>query len=116
MADFPENIVFSQLNSMEQGFMGLKGQYQPACQLRAGNIFSGIPIDLQQIPLKGSIDTTLFIQFRKIRLYLGISSTGCQQDQQGKVDDCNKRISLKRSEEHTSELQSLMRISYAFFC
>src|SRR3546814_5572345 len=23
---------------------------------------------------------------------------------------------LKRSEEHTSELQSLMRISYAFFC
>src|SRR3546814_10364715 len=25
-------------------------------------------------------------------------------------------ISLKRSEEHTSELQSLMRISYAVFC
>src|SRR3546814_15479662 len=26
------------------------------------------------------------------------------------------RISTKRSEEHTSELQSLMRISYAVFC
>src|SRR3546814_7075396 len=26
------------------------------------------------------------------------------------------RIELKRSEEHTSELQSLMRISYAVFC
>src|SRR3546814_6466936 len=26
------------------------------------------------------------------------------------------RISLGRSEEHTSELQSLMRISYAVFC
>src|SRR3546814_2242393 len=26
------------------------------------------------------------------------------------------RISSKRSEEHTSELQSLMRISYAVFC
>src|SRR3546814_3596708 len=26
------------------------------------------------------------------------------------------RASLKRSEEHTSELQSLMRISYAVFC
>src|SRR3546814_2419942 len=25
-------------------------------------------------------------------------------------------LSLKRSEEHTSELQSLMRISYAVFC
>src|SRR3546814_9050229 len=27
-----------------------------------------------------------------------------------------KRIKLPRSEEHTSELQSLMRISYAVFC
>src|SRR3546814_7577378 len=27
-----------------------------------------------------------------------------------------ERISEKRSEEHTSELQSLMRISYAVFC
>src|SRR3546814_9172579 len=26
------------------------------------------------------------------------------------------KLSLKRSEEHTSELQSLMRISYAVFC
>src|SRR3546814_4429656 len=25
-------------------------------------------------------------------------------------------VSLQRSEEHTSELQSLMRMSYAFFC
>src|SRR3546814_5636039 len=28
----------------------------------------------------------------------------------------NGQISLPRSEEHTSELQSLMRISYAVFC
>src|SRR3546814_1277892 len=28
----------------------------------------------------------------------------------------NARYSLQRSEEHTSELQSLMRISYAVFC
>src|SRR3546814_9015142 len=27
-----------------------------------------------------------------------------------------KRVGQKRSEEHTSELQSLMRISYAVFC
>src|SRR3546814_10757746 len=32
----------------------------------------------------------------------------------GKV--CDYAASLKRSEEHTSELQSLMRISYAVFC
>src|SRR3546814_16881709 len=27
-----------------------------------------------------------------------------------------RRLSVRRSEEHTSELQSLMRISYAVFC
>src|SRR3546814_7872483 len=30
--------------------------------------------------------------------------------------DARKRLNIKRSEEHTSELQSLMRISYAVFC
>src|SRR3546814_5829719 len=30
--------------------------------------------------------------------------------------ELRKHIDLKRSEEHTSELQSLMRISYAVFC
>src|SRR3546814_7465930 len=32
----------------------------------------------------------------------------------GKIDSTLKRVD--RSEEHTSELQSLMRISYAVFC
>src|SRR3546814_1861364 len=32
------------------------------------------------------------------------------------LDDVSSRFSSKRSEEHTSELQSLMRISYAVFC
>src|SRR3546814_3335278 len=31
-------------------------------------------------------------------------------------DSHEKRRGLRRSEEHTSELQSLMRISYAVFC
>src|SRR3546814_1279383 len=32
------------------------------------------------------------------------------------VDAVHKSLSRSRSEEHTSELQSLMRISYAVFC
>src|SRR3546814_2258863 len=32
------------------------------------------------------------------------------------ADRYNLRIATSRSEEHTSELQSLMRISYAVFC
>src|SRR3546814_8116055 len=34
----------------------------------------------------------------------------------GRSKKMKKRISTRRSEEHTSELQSLMRISYAVFC
>src|SRR3546814_5932467 len=34
----------------------------------------------------------------------------------GKLTDEMRTEILKRSEEHTSELQSLMRISYAVFC
>src|SRR3546814_8876751 len=29
---------------------------------------------------------------------------------------CDSRLTMERSEEHTSELQSLMRIPYAVFC
>src|SRR3546814_4471464 len=32
------------------------------------------------------------------------------------ADTLGRALSYKRSEEHTSELQSLMRISYAVFC
>src|SRR3546814_4634911 len=32
------------------------------------------------------------------------------------LDAFGERLSARRSEEHTSELQSLMRISYAVFC
>src|SRR3546814_9995097 len=32
------------------------------------------------------------------------------------VDSASDHFSMTRSEEHTSELQSLMRISYAVFC
>src|SRR3546814_8489917 len=44
--------------------------------------------------------------------------TGCRRqcDVIGEFDDRQATILLQRSEEHTSELQSLMRISYAVFC
>src|SRR3546814_8871813 len=35
---------------------------------------------------------------------------------QGQHSDGQKALKIIRSEEHTSELQSLMRISYAVFC
>src|SRR3546814_1660626 len=39
-----------------------------------------------------------------------------QGDVAGIIRNSNRRTGRTRSEEHTSELQSLMRISYAVFC
>src|SRR3546814_3456565 len=55
--------------------------------------------------------TTLF---RSTRL----SSTSASPASRPPISNCDRPegASPKRSEEHTSELQSLMRISYAVFC
>src|SRR3546814_3062284 len=47
------------------------------------------------------------------RLHLPVPSSAARVRRAGERDDAG---SDRRSEEHTSELQSLMRISYAVFC
>src|SRR3546814_827142 len=47
---------------------------------------------------------------------LGLGPTTVQTPMQAVVDQHDLTQSDVRSEEHTSELQSLMRISYAVFC
>src|SRR3546814_5959993 len=49
------------------------------------------------------------------RFHISVCTENMNSDLQIKLDRTAK-ISLTRSEEHTSELQSLMRISYAVFC
>src|SRR3546814_8084743 len=44
------------------------------------------------------------------------SSTGPRRALSGRPMVCHFAFQTSRSEEHTSELQSLMRISYAVFC
>src|SRR3546814_10301547 len=46
------------------------------------------------------------------RVYMAIETQGGESD----CPYCGAHFVLVRSEEHTSELQSLMRISYAVFC
>src|SRR3546814_8726678 len=69
--------------------------------------------------------TTLFRSARKLALFVGfarladadrlIIGLGVDIDETP-VDLAPRRALFERSEEHTSELQSLMRISYAVFC
>src|SRR3546814_17675952 len=46
----------------------------------------------------------------------GLAARALEQDRQGAADAPRLCALVMRSEEHTSELQSLMRISYAVFC
>src|SRR3546814_4360291 len=59
----------------------------------------------------GSGKTSVLVQWRKQRLEAGDRVAWYSAG----ADDDELRVAA-RSEEHTSELQSLMRISYAVFC
>src|SRR3546814_8125722 len=69
--------------------------------LKAQNLYGGAqrPCSSRQVSRKSALWPAIPFW----RVYWGLSSLGL-------------RPSLYRSEEHTSELQSLMRISYAVFC
>src|SRR3546814_1850553 len=45
-----------------------------------------------------------------------VQASGCKEDGAQEQQEGNRQARPQRSEEHTSELQSLMRISYAVFC
>src|SRR3546814_8429706 len=61
--------------------------------------------------------TTLFRSRISMRERCGSSTTGsCSKQRQSPSTRKSETPGAERSEEHTSELQSLMRISYAVFC
>src|SRR3546814_3433625 len=61
-------------------------------------------------------DVDLLHVHHRIERALGFSATGRHRFGQNARCDLPGDAPLVRSEEHTSELQSLMRISYAVFC
>src|SRR3546814_6001038 len=61
--------------------------------------------------------TTLFRSLAQERIDAGLQVGGTVPDRHDDAYDSSANFSIEgRSEEHTSELQSLMRISYAVFC
>src|SRR3546814_973147 len=83
---------------------------------------------LGQIPnvahyaVRGSVDYVAPVGDEDFRLngwahYVGPSRLGIGPILgEGQGDYLDTGLAMRRSEEHTSELQSLMRISYAVFC
>src|SRR3546814_7054689 len=74
----------------------------PACNRRqaAGDVVSDIAEDL---PDQRALSGFLWLDRATVMIHQVL-------------DAAAQRVSQGRSEEHTSELQSLMRISYAVFC
>src|SRR3546814_5531673 len=66
-----------------------------------------------KVVIQGSTDDLAGVRNRAQQLYVGkrINRSGRQA-----LEDGIPHLGQRRSEEHTSELQSLMRISYAVFC
>src|SRR3546814_971453 len=76
---------------------------------------------LQDLPLTITLDdgdspmpTQKLSDLEEVEVFARLSSSGEAMRQEGDLD--SKPVRMARSEEHTSELQSLMRISYAVFC
>src|SRR3546814_3401953 len=78
--------------------------------VRSGNGQAERLTNLQHMRLLGSGNATLPLPGRDIGGRL-TKCTSHRTDAAEQVENC-----VRRSEEHTSELQSLMRISYAVFC
>src|SRR3546814_5869780 len=93
--------------------MTLLGFYASLCAIAGGGLFCWVGLDIPPLTyiqrLREIIPMTDFwIMLIKAPVFgILIGVTGCYEGMQ---------VRQNRSEEHTSELQSLMRISYAVFC
>src|SRR3546814_2970053 len=91
---FPYTTLFrSRQPETQPGFVGGKppGQNPGSCQMRVKG--GGLSV-----------------------VYRGEKIRAADRHQAGAFEQTTEPLDIPRSEEHTSELQSLMRISYAVFC
>src|SRR3546814_2104148 len=78
-----------------------------------------VTVDLEKQEIAGPDGGTIAFDidpFRKHCLVNGLDDIGLTLQKADRIAVFEKAREVSRSEEHTSELQSLMRISYAVFC
>src|SRR3546814_8414992 len=110
ISDWSSDVCSSDLHFPALSFPGFSILRSAACQGRQGrhHEFVGRGRDTH-LPAKIDDATAQPAEFKRL--------SGFQIVQHGGLHVVGQRIyELHRSEEHTSELQSLMRISYAVFC
>src|SRR3546814_7534557 len=97
--------------------MGAVGPFRPLaasiCSIRLAVTCAAAEPQTNRIPRASTLPA---FGVRKMRLSVnGCFIAGCPYGRNRSIGGMNP-YSIARSEEHTSELQSLMRISYAVFC
>src|SRR3546814_1811759 len=91
-----------------KGFGRQKGQTE---------IYRGAEYSTNMVPkIKVEVVTADDLADRAVEAIQQSANTGAIGDGKIFVLDVGQAVRIRRSEEHTSELQSLMRISYAVFC
>src|SRR3546814_3692825 len=99
---FPLTTLFRSRPVVEQGQRGVE---------------RGLPAHRRQDSVGALLGDDLRDDLGRDRLHIsGVGEVGIGHDRRRVGVDEDDAIALLRSEEHTSELQSLMRSSYAVFC
>src|SRR3546814_3437335 len=93
--------------------------FRSAGGIEAGNLLVGL--DSRPGPwTEAAVDGAAVVaEGAKVALDLAAllrAEAGFRRLQRGALQIDGRNLGIRRSEEHTSELQSLMRISYAVFC
>src|SRR3546814_5398302 len=73
-------------------------------------------VDRHPVDLEDDSALDALIRSRADTVYHPVGTCRMGSDADAVVDPALKLMGIERSEEHTSELQSLIRISYAVFC
>src|SRR3546814_4906071 len=95
-------------------FENIPGKFSANVAIASDYVFRGISQTGAAPALQGGFDWAHSIATDELPLNLSLGVWGSNVDF---ADGDNASVELDyRSEEHTSELQSLMRISYAVFC
>src|SRR3546814_980749 len=109
ISDWSSDVCSSDLGALQQGLRDLaawveKGVRPSSTQYRVDDAQVVLPDNAER---RGGIQPVITLQ----------ANGGVRADVAvGATVSFGARIDVPRSEEHTSELQSLMRISYAVFC
>src|SRR3546814_2455724 len=108
ISDWSSDVCSSDLGSAHVGLLEIRGLKKSFGSLV---VLDGIDLDVEEGEIQGVIGPNGAGKSTLFNIINGIYTTGS-----GTISFRGRSIANKRSEEHTSELQSLMRLSYAVFC